>query len=843
MFARFRLLILPVVIVASIVRPIDARQAGSLRVRVTDAQQLALPGAACSLIVPSQANPPRANEPVTVTTDERGVALFENVSPGAYTLRIELDGFEPFVRSGLVISSGPTTDQEVVLGLARMTQSVTVAAPVTEDASVSAGSAPPAATIDRRTLQRLPLATRSVKEALPLVPGVVRSDTGELSFEGASEEQSGLRVNGLNAADPATGEFRLSLPVDAVEAVQVFLHPHSAEYGQFTGGLTQVETRAGSDRWHFELNDFLPDMRFINGTIVGVREDAPHLNLSGPLFSKRLFVSQSASYTIAKRPVRGLEFPVNETRTEAQSYFTQLDFSLRDGHKQTVTIGYAPERRDYVGLDVFRPQPTTPSTRQRAALLTARDNSQVLGGLLTSAVAVSRFDTAVWGRGTQDLTLTPTAEAGNYFASQDRRSVRVELLELYALPTKHWLHGSHDIKFGLDLNSSSSRLDYRARPVDVTRADGTLAERIEFDAASRIHNTNQENVGFVQDRWSVTDHLAFDLGVRYEDQRIADATLFAPRAGFAWSPPADGSTVIRGGVGLFFDKVPLNTRSFPQYPARTVTRYAADGVTVLERRRYTNVLVDAAGGQDVTLARATSDATEFVPQSLTWNLQLDRTFRPWLAARANIVSSHSENLYVVQPRVLPDGRGVIELGSTGASSYRAFEMSGRFGPVGRGINVSYTRSRARGDLNGFASAFGDLASPLVRPNQYSQSPVDVPHRLIGWGTIALPRRVTLAPVVEARSGFPYSVRDEAQYFVGVRNADTTRFPPFFAIDLEVAKELQVTRKYAVRLSLRGFNLTNHFNPRDVHANTADPAFGRFLASYRRYFAAGFDIVF
>jgi hypothetical protein len=77
----------------------------------------------------------------------------------------------------------------------------------------------------------------------------------------------------------------------------------------------------------------------------------------------------------------------------------------------------------------------------------------------------------------------------------------------------------------------------------------------------------------------------------------------------------------------------------------------------------------------------------------------------------------------------------------------------------------------------------------------------------------------------------------------VPNADATRFPRFFAFDLEVAKELQVTRKYAVRVSLRGFNLTNHFNPRDVHANTGDPAFGGFVASYRRYFTGGFDIVF
>ena len=74
---------------------------------------------------------------------------------------------------------------------------------------------------------------------------VASASTGEISIGGAAEQQSALIVNGLNAADPASGNFRLNLPVDSVEAVQLFQHPYTAEYGQFTGGLTSVETRRG----------------------------------------------------------------------------------------------------------------------------------------------------------------------------------------------------------------------------------------------------------------------------------------------------------------------------------------------------------------------------------------------------------------------------------------------------------------------------------------------------------------------------------------------------------------------------------------------------------------------
>src|SRR2546427_6163234 len=142
-------------------------------------------------------------------------------------------------------------------------------------------------------------AAARVDQALPLIPGVVRSSTGEINIEGAREQQSALLVNGLNAADPASGNFRLNLPIDSVESVQVFQHPYTAEYGAFTGGVTAVETRRGRDHWHAEVNDFLPDLRFKGGHIVGVAEDTPRVNFNGPLIKDRLFLSQSLSYSIA----------------------------------------------------------------------------------------------------------------------------------------------------------------------------------------------------------------------------------------------------------------------------------------------------------------------------------------------------------------------------------------------------------------------------------------------------------------------------------------------------------------------------------------------------------------
>jgi len=815
--------------------------APGLRVLVTDTQQRSLAGAVCSL----RAAGDNAKVAATATTDEQGIAVFPAaLTPGKYTLRVESQGFETLNRNNVVIKDGGITEIAVALKVAPVTESVTVAAPAEEATNVQAGASTAAGILRRESLQRLPLAAARIDQALPLIPGVVRSSTGEISIEGANEQQSALLVNGLNASDPASGNFRLNLPIDSVESVQVFQHPYTAEYGAFTGGVTAVETRRGKEQWHAEINDFLPDMRFKGGRIVGVAEDTPRVNFNGPLIKDRLFLSQSLSYSIAKQPVRGLPFPINETKTESQSYFSQLDLILSNRHTQTFTFGYFPQRDQFVNLDFFRPQPVTPNYKQKDFVFTVRDHYQLKEGMLQSAFSFKRFDADVWGQGNDEQTLTPTVEQGNYFATQSRHSHRLELFEVYSSPAKHFLGAGHEIKVGFDFNNVDNLLNYSARPVNVVREDGTLAERIVFRGVLPIQAANREYVGFAQDRLLVRPNLSFDLGLRLEDQRIGPESNLAPRAGFAWSPFKSDRTVLRGGIGLFYDKVPLNIRSFARYPSRTVTQYAADGVTVIDSRHYFNVLVDTPPIEPLDFRNRAGGEAGFVPENLKWNIQLDQIVAQWLDLRANLTGSRTDHIYIVNPELDFRGRSGIVLRSAGQATYRALELTARFHlPHKDQFFVSYVRSRARGDLNDFNSYFGDFGAPVIRQTEYSNLPFDVPNRLLAWGTINLPRRITIAPIFEARTGFPYSVRDAEQNFVGVRNSDQTRFPTFLSLDAEMAKEFQVTKKYGVRLSLRVFNATNHFNPRNVRANTADPHFGEFFASYHRFFSGGFDIIF
>lgn len=67
---------------------------------------------------------------------------------------------------------------------------------------------------------------------------------------------------------------------------------------------------------------------------------------------------------------------------------------------------------------------------------------------------------------------------------------------------------------------------------------------------------------YVQDHWTARRNLTFDLGIRYEENRLPDgfslhSAHLSPRFGFAWSPGKDW--VMRGGFGTFFDRFLLST--------------------------------------------------------------------------------------------------------------------------------------------------------------------------------------------------------------------------------------------------------------------------------------------
>jgi Carboxypeptidase regulatory-like domain len=771
-------------------------------------------------------------------TDAAGRATFSDVNPGHYELTAAKDGFEEAQQAAVdVAEPGPASIEfQMTPALARKEsiQVTDTVAPV-EQGSSPASELPPA------LVKQLPGRPPTVADALPLVPGVLRAPNGGLVMSAAGEHRSALIVNSADVTDPATGQFGLTVPIDSVEKLDVYQTPFLAEYGRFTAGLVSVETRRGGDKWKWELNDPFPDFRIRSYHLRGLADATPRVNVEGPIIPGKLYFSEGFEYEVRKTEVFELPFPYNQKKTEGVNSFAQFDWIASDKQTATATIHIAPQRLEYANLTYFNPLVTSPDANTNNYTVTLADRLMLWGGLLENTLSATRFDARVWGQGNQDLTIAPGGNTGNYFAQQNRNASRLSWAPVMSFASVNWL-GVHNLKAGAGLAESSDNGDVTEHPINILNGGNQLLQRITFSGGQPFRAWDTEYSVFGQDHWMVSPRLSVDLGLRAESQAVTESFRLAPRVGVAWNPFPGAGTVVRAGFGLFYDRVPLNVYAFSQYPSPVITTYGPNGEIPGTPVIYQNALGMVTGKAPFVFQE--QGPGNFSPRSATGSFRIEQPLTPRLRLRVGYMQNESSGLVLMNPiaPIQPGGTGTDLLTGTGHSRYHQFEVTARLRlRADRQLFFSYVRSRARGDLNDFASYLGTFPVPLIRPNEFGNLPTDMPNRFLAWGVLQLPKGFRVAPMIEYRNGFPYVVTDAAQQYVGVPNLN--RYPNFFSLDARFSKDIKVSPKYTLRLSVSTYNLTDHYNPEAFHGNIADPAYGLFFGQRGRFYTGDFDVLF
>ncbi|HJU94145.1 MAG TPA: TonB-dependent receptor, partial [Pyrinomonadaceae bacterium] len=680
----------------------------------------------------------------------------------------------------------------------------------------------------QEALRDAPLIDQKFQDALPLLPGVVRGPDGNLNIKGTRPSQSGILVSSLNVTDPVTGTPAIELPLEAVETVQVHSNPYSSEYGKFTGAVTTIETRSGSNDWRYLMTGVLPRPRWRDGKLFGIGAATPRIAVGGPIKRDKLFLFQSVEYRFVRNNVpslEALEEHQRDIKRESFDSFSRIDYVVNSNNRLTASFSLFPQKFDYFNLNTFNPSDTTANFHQRGWFLALNEQATFKSGsLLQSSFSVKQFDGDIFGNSGAPYQITPERNFGGWFNRQHRESRRYELLEVFNFaPLKSG--GSHGFKIGVNLSRTSFTGTDRSEPLSIVRANGSTHQLIEFVGAGALERDQNEFAAFVQDKWIVNSQLVFDLGLRYDRDSIGKNNNLAPRLGFVLTPVDSDRTLVRGGVGLFYDKIPLNVESFEQYQSLVVTTFGDDGVTPVDGPRlFLNTAPDELNN----------------PYSLAWNVQLDHQVNPRLLLRIGYEERSTRRDFVLEPV-----ENALLLQNNGRSRYRELQTVARFRfQEGRNIYLSYVRSQARGNLNDFNTYFGNLKHAVIRPDEYSTLTFDVPNRLLFWGDFGLPYDVVATPVVDFRTGFPFSIVNEKQDFVGPRN-ESGRFPSLLTFDLLVTKGLTIPfrgKNYKGRAGFTIFNITNHWNPRDVQNNLASEQFGTFFNSPGRSVRLKFEFV-
>jgi outer membrane receptor for ferrienterochelin and colicin len=790
---------------------------GAVVTAAPDGQSYNIPAASLTLT--------RGTQVAETSANEAGEYEFAKLAPGDYTLTATAGGFKTSSKT-ISVRAGVTLVENVSLEVADVTASVTVAS---ADEIAQTTETAPGDIVKQKTLQTLPLKTEQLLDALPLVPGVVRGPDGQIDMNGARPSQSSMTVNSANVTDPVTGQFAFNLPIEAVESVQVLTNPYAAEYGKFTGGVTAVATRSGTDKFNVEAQSFFPRFRRRGSKWTGIESFTPRLAFSGPLKRNKLWFMQSFQYRFVETAVESLPSDKRDTGLESLDSVTQMDWDVNAKHHLTSTFSLFPQKLRYVGLNTFNPQEVTPNYKQRGFFWGLNERWTVSDkAVLESYLSVKKFDTDVFpSSGEQVMNFAPNVNSGNYFNRQDRRSTHVEALEVYNFTPPDFA-GAHFMKAGVGLTHTTFNGRNTSNTVRVLRRDGTISQQIDYVGDGVLSRNTTEFSSFFEDKWTINDRLTVEYGIRFDRDTIARENNFAPRLAFAFSPIHDGRTVVRGGIGLFYDRINLNTATFTQLQDRSITSFGQDN------------------GQGTQLQRLTLEDGRFLtPRSVSWNIQFDREWMKNLLVRIGYQQRQATREYVLDPIQSATFGDSLLLNNSGRSRYREFLVTTRYTFRGTDeLNASYVRSRAIGDLNDFNSYYANFQNPIIRRNERSFLPYDAPNRFMFWGNFGVKYGITVAPVLEIRNGFPLSVMDEDRNFVGARNR-AGRYPDFASLDLQVLKSVSApgrfSEKYRFRVGVKVFNLTNHFNPRDFQGNLASDEFGAFYNGVGRRFGMKFVI--
>jgi len=249
---------------------------------------------------------------VTATQAERGISSaaqtniegfysFPALEPGSYTLTVEKEGFERYVRSGLVLTvrQNLRVDADLQLGAVTKTVNVTSEAPLVDTASGTVSSL-----VDDRRIVDLPLNGRNIMGLAQLVPGVLGVQAPEylsdarggpmMNANGGRGNQNLYTFDGAFFNNPSRNTGMNYPPPDAVQEFRLLTSNFDAEYGRNSGSQATVVARAGGndlhgDVWEFLRNDALNARNFFAPTVPVTKKNQFGGAAGGAIKKEKLF--------------------------------------------------------------------------------------------------------------------------------------------------------------------------------------------------------------------------------------------------------------------------------------------------------------------------------------------------------------------------------------------------------------------------------------------------------------------------------------------------------------------------------------------------------------------------
>jgi len=690
-------------------------------------------------------------------------------------------------------------------------------------------------TPDRKQLNNMEMlevpypASQDIRNALPLIPGVLQDAGGNLHFNGGASDQANITLDGFTVTDPVTGVFDARLNIETVQTVDLESGRYSADRGRGSSGSLDLKTAMGDDRWRFGATNFIPGFSTERGFMID--KWSPRTKVSGPIAKGRAWFHNGFDAYYDVNTVHELPPGEDRSRSITSSDLTRVQVNLTPANILTGSFLINYIHRDRYGLSFLEPVETTVNRRQNLYMSAIKDQIYFgRGALVEIGFADTRTTAQETPQGPATFEILPDGKRGNYFAGYHRDTYRQQWTGSAYLPGFQ-LRGTHQLRFGFDVQRSNfdqttSRHDYR-----VWRNDMTLARYVSFSGNQYRSKSNFEAALYVSDRWSPVVGLLVEAGLRSDWDQITRQPLISPRVAVAWAPRWFRETKIAAGYGIFNDALNLNT------------------ITLHQDQDSYSTFYDRAG-RPASGPVATSflvDEHELkVPHYRTLSLSAERKLPFDFYGRASYIRRVGVEGFTFENVTGAGGGPPVQgfsylLRNQKNDRYDAVEITVRRTFKGQfEWLASYVRSSTRTD----AVVEYSLENPIFAPQGPGPYSWDAPNRFLSWGWAPVSKSIlpgplrflvgetTVAYLAEYHTGFPFSVVNEEGRMVGQPN--DSRLPAYFAINLHCERKFRFLHYlWAWRFGVN--NITNSGNPNVVNNNIDSPNFLTYGRGQRRAF--------
>jgi len=249
----------------------------------------------------------------TAATTETGNYTLAQLPPGTYQLTVSLPGFKKYVRQNIVVEPTQTLRLDVGLEVGGGEQAVTVSEEVpllsTENGEIS-HEIPASRLVDLGLLGiggtfSSSQGLRFYQTQVQLIPGASVPASGFIlgvRINGAPNGTQRTQIdgmdstNGINSVQAGTG-----ISVDAMQETAIQTSNFAPEFGSVGGGLFNITTRSGTNRYHGAGYDYLANEAFNAGTPYintrpRMRRNDYGFNFGGPISVPKVYEGRDRSF-------------------------------------------------------------------------------------------------------------------------------------------------------------------------------------------------------------------------------------------------------------------------------------------------------------------------------------------------------------------------------------------------------------------------------------------------------------------------------------------------------------------------------------------------------------------